>query len=115
MTTTRLPCTPDEAHAITCLGQVRYPPASWDKRFAHSLNASAGLTEREVPQLWRLMLRYRRQWQHPDRSRLISLAAKLSAPDLRKQAAQTRAEAEIERMHAKYQAAMDAGRKPAQL
>lgn len=110
MTTTRHPCTPDEAAAIACLGTVRYPVASWDKRFARSLDAGAGLTEREAPQVWRLLLRYRRQWNHPDRSRLLALAEQLSAPDLRKVEAQNRAGAEIERLRSKYMEEMRASK-----
>lgn len=113
----RHPLTPDESDAIVCLGQVRYPVASWDKRFAHDLidnGPRLGITDNQAPQLWRLLMRYRRQWRHANREKLLALAAALSAPDLRKVAAAERERAEIERMKSKYQEAMDAGGKPAQ-
>jgi hypothetical protein len=93
-------CTADEAAAIECLGQVTFPIASWDKRFARSLSASVGLTDREAPQLWRLLIRYRRQWRHPERTALLALAEQRTAPDLRKLAAAERDQARINSLRA---------------
>lgn len=92
------PTTADEAMAIMLLQtQVGYPPASWDKRFARQLSTVL-VTEREVPQVWRLLRRYRRQWQHPERRRLLALADTLAAPDFRAQRARSAAmAAELER------------------
>ena len=96
----RRACSADEAAAIECLGQVTFPTASWDKRFARGLCAGAGLTDREAPQLWRLLIRYRRQWHHADRTRLLALAEQRTAPDLRKLAAANRDQARINSLRA---------------
>lgn len=85
--TPRRQVTADERIAIQCLGTVSYPVASWDKRFARSMAGMETITEKEAPQVWRLFIRYRRQFFHPEKARLLALAEKLSAPDLRKQAA----------------------------
>lgn len=87
----------DEHDAVKCLKeQVTYPPASWDKRFARDLLTTI-ITEKEAPQVWRLFHKYRRQIIHSRKDYLLTIAAKLAAPDLRKQAAQ---EAERQRIQA---------------
>jgi hypothetical protein len=40
--------------------------------------------EKMVPQLWRLIFRYRRQIKHPDRQRYLMMAEERMAPDFRK-------------------------------
>lgn len=57
--------TEDEREAVKCLKeQVTYPPASWDKRFARDLLTTT-IT-------------------HEDKKRLLEVAERLAAPDLRK-------------------------------
>lgn len=85
MKTVRRLMTEMEKEAVSCLSQVRFLPASWDKRFARSLSGSDTLTEKEAPQVWRLFKRYRRQIAHPRKAELLAMADELSAPDLRKQ------------------------------
>ena len=76
--------TEDECKAVKCLKeQVTFPPASWDKRFTRELLTTT-ITEKESAQVWRLFTRYRRQIRHPEKARLLDVAEKLSAPDLRK-------------------------------
>lgn len=79
--------TPEESEAVRCLGQVRFPTASWDKRFAHSLSGKTTITDKEAPQVWRLLQRYRRQWSSPMKAELLALATERAAPDFRKQQA----------------------------
>lgn len=79
--------------AIAALGCVTFPVGSWDKRFVRDIATSHGITEKQIPQLWRLFIRYRRQIDCPRKVELLDLAAKLSAPDLRKQQAMERAKA----------------------
>lgn len=89
--------TEDEKIAVQCLkNHVTYTPGSWDKRFVGNLLAST-ITDKEAPQVWRLFHRYRRQIRHICKAYLLTVAAKLAAPDLRKQAAQ---EAERQRIQA---------------
>lgn len=74
-----------ESAAVECLQHVRYPPASWDKRFAHSLpRPDNTITDAEAPQVWRLLKRYRRQiMDRPDIQSLLLMADTLAAPDFR--------------------------------
>lgn len=82
--------TPDEALALQCLLGLTLPVASWDKRFIASMRPLSTITDKEAPQLWRLFHRYRRQINHPEKARLLALAATLAAPDLRKLNAERR-------------------------
>lgn len=76
--------TVDERKAVQCLKeQVTFPPASWDKRFTRDLLTTT-ITEKESAQVWRLFTRYRRQIRHPEKARLLEVAERLAAPDLRK-------------------------------
>lgn len=80
--------TEEEITAATMLRGVTYPTASWDKRFAATIQIHLAMTppmigEKMVPQLWRLLLRYRRQIRHPEREKYIKLARERSAPDFR--------------------------------
>lgn len=92
------PTTPDEAIAIKLLGGVRFPTACWDKYFTRNMSSADQITEGQVPQLWRLLRRYRRQWRHPERERLLQLADQLAAPDLRKLAQRRMEQSRIESM-----------------
>ena len=83
----RRPMTACELEAVKCLGQVRYPPASWDKRFARSMSGMTTITDKEAPQVWRLLKRYRRQISSPHKANLLMMADELAAPDFRKQPA----------------------------
>lgn len=81
--------TPEEITAATMLRGVTYPTACWDKKFAATVQRHLELTppmigEKMVPQLWRLLYRYRRQIKHPERQRYLKLAAERMAPDFRK-------------------------------
>jgi hypothetical protein len=75
--------TPDEREAVKCLKEVRYAPATWDKRFARDLLTTT-ITTKEAAQVWRLFHKYRRQIKSPARDRLLEIAKQLAAPDLRK-------------------------------
>lgn len=76
--------TEDERKAVQCLKeQVTFPPGSWDKRFTRNL-LTTSITEKESAQVWRLFHRYRRQIRHPEKNRLLEMAQRLAAPDLRK-------------------------------
>lgn len=95
-----------EAEAVKCLGQVRYLPCSWDKRFARSLSGLTTITDREAPQVWRLFKRYRRQIEHPDKARLLVLAEARSAPDFRKEALRIEKAQRVKEERDKYERAM---------
>ena len=95
--------TVDELEAVNSLQHVSYPVASWDKRFARSLSGMTTISEKEVPQVWRLFRRYRRQFSCPNKERLLLVAERLSAPDFRKQRAESSRLAELQD---KYQKAM---------
>ena len=112
---TRTPCTPDEKLAIQLLQRCRFPTVSWDKRFTKQLNIE-GLTEKERPQVWRLVVKYRRQihgdvvdgqsmrgapWQN-----LLDYAQKHAAPDLRKIQAAANEQAKIDQMRANQKATL---------
>lgn len=99
----RRPMSPDELEAYKCLCRARFPAASWDKRFFHALQPDR-ISAKEAPQLWRLFVRYRRQYEHPRKAVLLELAGMLAAPDFRKQRAQSKAVADE---WAKYQQAMN--------
>jgi hypothetical protein len=75
--------TEDERQAVKCLKeQVNYPPASWDKRFAREL-LTTDITEKQAAQVWRMFYRYRRQIQHPEKERLLKVAAHFVTTTLR--------------------------------
>lgn len=102
--------TTDERDAIEALRGVGMPCGCWDKRFRRdvlwpALDAGT-LGDKAAPQLWRILIRYRRQLNHPRRADLLRIAATLAAPDFRKQQAALRAQAEIEREKQRYQEAM---------
>lgn len=96
----------DEMQAFKRMHVVTFPVASWDKRFFATLAADDMISERESAQLWRLFIRYRRQMSFPDKERLLKVAQALSAPDFRKLRSKTKRELEMERIRAKYAAAM---------
>lgn len=101
----RRPMDVTEIEAVRCLGQVRYPPASWDKRFARHMGEMlhpGTISEKEVPQVWRLFKRYRQQIAHPQKALLLNTAEELSAPDLRKLEAARQAQARIDKMKADH-------------
>lgn len=87
------PMTPEEIEAIDFLKGVRFPVASFDKRFASTLYRYAAMTppiigEKMAPQLWRLFIRYRRQYRAKDpkgtrRIPLFRIAEQLTAPEFR--------------------------------
>lgn len=76
--------TSEETLAIAQMRCVTYPVGSWDKRFMRAISSSDTITDKESSQLWRLFIRYRRQINFPAKTRLLALAEKLGAPDLRK-------------------------------
>lgn len=94
--------TSDEMQAVERMHGVTYPVASWDKRFMGSLSGRETISEKESAQLWRLFIRYRRQMSFPDKERLLQVAERVAAPDLRKVAAAQRAQSEIDELKAKY-------------
>lgn len=102
----KLPITDNEREAIKALQQVRFLPASWDKRFNRDVLSVAletgMLGEKSVPQVWRLFIRYRRQISCPRKSELLALAQQRSAPDFRKVNAAAREQARIDEMKRKY-------------
>lgn len=89
----------DEAEAVRCLKTVTTPPACWDKRFIRDVGCGGLITDKEAPQVWRLFHKYRRQIAHPDKSRLLEVAATLAAPDLRKLAAEEEMRRRIQATH----------------
>lgn len=93
--TTRTPTSPEERIAVEALGRCAMIPGSWDKRFNRQLSPDQ-LSDKERPQVWRMFIKYRRQIAHPRKAELLELAARLSAPDFRKQQA-------LERERAKYE------------
>ena len=100
----RRPCTVPEHIAIKALQtQVRFLPASWDKRFARDLSIDAGVTDKEVAQLWRIFIKYRRQISCERKAQLLEIAAENAAPDFRKLNAMAKEQAEIDSLRAKYQ------------
>ena len=84
------PLTNNERKAIKSLYGVTFAVASWDKRFARDVLFPALDTEilgvKAVPQLWRIVQKYRRQLRGSpeERGELLKLAVKWSAPDFRK-------------------------------
>lgn len=104
--TSRTPATPVEIQAIDALKGVSFPVASWDKRFFRSIASLDMLTDKERPQLWRLLIRYRRQWTAPNKAALLKHAESLAAPDFRKQQAALAAQAKIDAEKARYAEAM---------
>ena len=86
-----------EQRAVALLKRCNMAVASWDKRFVRALPEDS-LTVKERPQVWRLVIRYRRQIQgmmvtslkRGERQEqigqfqtLLHHAAMLAAPDLR--------------------------------
>lgn len=111
--TAKHPLTTEEREAIEALQGVRFPVASWDKRFArdalgHAL-ATGELGDKAAPQLWRLFIRYRRQI-YTKYLTLMPIANKLAAPDFRKQQAEARALERLEKIRKEYHRQMDAVR-----
>lgn len=98
----RVPMNEDEKIARDCLKGVRMLPASFEKRFRNYIVEMDTISEREAPQLWRLLIRYRRQWDHPDKQRLLIVAEKLCAPEFRKQNAAIEAQRRIDEMKEKW-------------
>jgi hypothetical protein len=87
--------TPDEYKAYFAMrNTVRFLPASWDKRFFNHFVESKEtgeiriqISDKEAPQLWRLLVRYRRQWMRKNNvedAQLLRMAERLAAPDFRK-------------------------------
>lgn len=116
--------TPDERNVILAMRRtVTFPVASWDKRFFHHLlemedrgteSIHFRITDKEAPQLWRLAVRYRRQWcRTADDTRLLRVAESLAAPNFRKQQRAAREQERIDEMKRKYNEAMAAKTGPA--
>lgn len=86
------------------------PVGCWDKRFRRDVLFpaldSGELGDKAAPQLWRILIRYRRQVDHPRRAELLRYALDHAAPDFRKQQAALRVQAEIDREKQRYQEAM---------
>lgn len=104
----RTPISDLEQQAINLLHGVTFPVGSWDKRFFRSIASARELSEKERAQLWRLLIRYRRQWDCPDKVSLLAHAARLAAPDFRKQKADAAAAARMEFEKEKFRQAMSA-------
>jgi hypothetical protein len=92
------PRTSDENLAVEQMRPVQFPVGSWDKRFYRDLSGADTITEKQVPQLWRLFIKYRRQIDFPAKARLMAIAEQLAAPDFRKLEAQRREQARIDEM-----------------
>jgi len=100
----------DEILAAKCLSQPTYPVASFDKRFAANMHFQVTqsvpmISERGAAQLWRILHRYRRQISHPSRDRLLDIAEKLKAPDMRSSRYREAQEQQREIERRKYEAA----------
>ena len=107
------PMTVEEIEATKLLAGVTYPIASWDKRFGGHLQWAIQQTppmisERAVAQLWRMVLRYRRQLPTQIRVKYVRIAEGLAAPDLRshKYRAEREYQARLEKI--RHDAAMQA-------
>lgn len=98
----RVPMTADELAARDCLKGVRMLPASWEKRFRNFICEMDTISEKETGQLFRLLYKYRRQWSHPEKARLLALALENAAPEFRKVNAAARDQARIDEMKEKY-------------
>ena len=98
--------TPDELQAIERMHGVTYPVASFDKRFMRMLSGCETISEKEAAQLWRILIKYRRQMSFPGKAELLRMAEGLAAPNFRKQQAAARAQAEIDALKAKYAESM---------
>ena len=96
--------TPDEMQVLERMHGVTFPVCSWDKRFYRNLSGCETISEKESAQVWRIFIRYRRQMDFPDKARLLAIAEKLSAPDLRKLAAVAREQARIDELRAQCKA-----------
>ncbi len=96
------PRTEDEKIAIVQMSCVRFPVASWDKRFYRSLCSRDNISDREAPHLWRIFIKYRRQIKFDDKGRLLSFAELHCAPDFRRLQAASEAQRKIDELKAKY-------------
>lgn len=105
MTRERRPLTLDESQALAHLQFCSFPCASWDKRFVRKLSCET-ITGKESAQLFRLLIKYRRQFNSPDKARLLAVAEKLAAPDFRKLEAARRDQARIDEEKAKYETSL---------
>lgn len=105
------PLTDIEREGIKCLHGVGMPVASWDKRFRRDVlfqsEGTGQISDKAVAQLWRMVIRYRRQWSHAERAQILRYAEEHSAPDYRKQQAAARAQWRIDELKRKYQEAMN--------
>lgn len=95
----RTPNTEQERGAIMALKRCGFAPCSWDKRFVGMLQLDT-MTAKERPQMWRLVIRYRRQITNNrvhgitnklkryeatcEVVNLLHVAAQNAAPDFRK-------------------------------
>lgn len=73
----------DEALACSVLGQLKCPPASFDKRFCRNMENAEQISDRGAAQLWRIIYRYRRQIHHPRKAHLLKIAEDMKASDYR--------------------------------
>ena len=84
----RRPMTEDERVVVPLLwSQVGYSVGSWDKMFAREIQYALKdglITEAQSGQVWRLLKRYRRQIVHAEKERLLEVAERLAAPELRR-------------------------------
>ena len=82
------------------------PCGSWDKRFRREVlcnaEVSGKISDKAAAQLWRLVIRYRRQIVHPEKSVMMKIAEEKAAPDFRKQNAAANEQAKIDEMKRKY-------------
>lgn len=68
------PATDDELIAIQQLPTFRYPVGCFDKRFARQIANATQITDPQATQLWRILYRYRRQINGPNKDRALTLA-----------------------------------------
>lgn len=107
------PMTVEEIEATKLLAGVTYPIASWDKRFGGHLQWAIQqeppmISERAVAQLWRMVLRYRRQLPTQIRVKYVHIAEGLAAPDLRSKQYRVEREYQARIDQMKREAAMQA-------
>ena len=85
-------------------------PASWDKRFNRDVLSqvpnTGTISEKAAAQMWRLLIRYRRQTSASVRAELMKVAEEKAAPDFRKQNAAANEQAKIDKLKEKYGRAM---------
>lgn len=75
--------TEEEAQAASCLNQITFPPASFDKRFGRNMHEATRITDKGALQLWRIIHRYRRQITHPNKAQLLKIAEERKPEDMR--------------------------------